>query len=145
MEEQKFNELLISVMKRWDESKDAKAILEDNTGELELTEENQKILEIICSSIDKTAQKMEELKAYKAEGGTGKQWIQGQFDGAYDAIGATDEQKAQVTELVNKALESVTQRIALEPETSISESQNAEPKVSVEQPSNEVPNKISAL
>ena len=115
MENDKFNELLMAILKKWDDTS-ADAVLNDNTGDLELTEENQQIFAQICKNIDDAAQKLDELHSYVEEGGTRDEWLDDKISNALESIDATDEQKTQALELMHKSIEKATADLMLEVE-----------------------------
>lgn len=107
MNQDELNKLLFSILQKWENDKSADAILNDKTGELALSAENQEIFEKICANIDKSAKKLTDLENCVAEGGTRDQWIEDQFSDAFDKINATDEQKCAILEIVDEAYPNV--------------------------------------
>lgn len=138
MEQDKFNELLVSVLKKWEES-DAKTILENNEGDLQLNEENQQIFEKICKNIDDTVEKMKELAQYRLNGGTREEWIEERLDEALDAVNATDEQREKAAEIIVDAMENTI--LGILPE----EKEDVKPEVTVAQENHELEIKQESL
>lgn len=105
MEQDKFNELLMSILAKWDEAGNADAILNDNTGDLELSEENQKIFNLICERLDQTRAKMMDLQDYVGDGGTREEWLDDIFTAAVKKANLTEEEIAKVNEMRRQAYE----------------------------------------
>ena len=58
----------------------------------------------ICEILEKNHAKFRDLKEFKEQGGTTKEWSEYEINNACDKVGASDEQKEQVVNVVNESI-----------------------------------------
>lgn len=111
----KFDGLMDQILTDWDKG----ITLEELAQKYPFTDkDSEKEYNRICEILEKNHAKFLDLKEFKEQGGTSKEWSEYEINNACDKVGASDEQKEQAMNIVTKSIaEQLKQTLDSAPET----------------------------